>query len=80
MRSKHTGQVGSSMRAGVGGAVGLVFRDVDGSEGGPLGVKVVGLSIFAFEGVKGSFVMSGKEVACPAFSSARNLIDLTNTT
>ena len=81
IRSRHTGHVGSSMRAGVGGAIGFVFRDVEGIEDDcPFAVKVVVLSIFAFDGVKGSFVMSGKELACPVFSSARNSMDLTNTT
>ncbi len=61
MRSRQTGQVGSSISAGVGGALGLVLRDAEGS-GGACVVVPVKLEFSGFlEGVKGSFVMSGKE-------------------
>ena len=59
MRSRQTGQVGSSIRAGVGGGMGFVKRV-------PVAVAVedemaeMGISLVE-RGVKGSFRMSGKE-------------------
>ena len=80
MRSRHTGQVGSSIRAGVGGALGFVPRDFEGS-GGACIVVLGELKFSGFlEGVKGSFVMSGKEESWPAISLIRNSMDLTKTT
>ena len=81
MRSRQTGQVGSSIRAGVGGAIGFVFKDVDwvGMDC-PFVVGRAVASVFVAEGVKGSFVISGKEASFPGVSSARNSIDLTKTT
>lgn len=64
MRSRQTGQVGSSMREGVGGALGLLDRVVDDED---MLVacnevdKEVGWEALITDGVKGSFVMSGKE-------------------
>ena len=55
MRSRHTGQVGSSTRAGVGGASGLADSVVDGTAEEDVAVVVA-----SDGGVNGSFVMSGK--------------------
>jgi hypothetical protein len=69
IRSKHTGQVGSSINDGVGGAKGFVDREDDATEeavvdvvpvGGAATVLGVGL------GVNGSWVMSGKLDGSPA--------------
>lgn len=60
MRSKHTGQVGSSIREGVGGALGFVLRDAEGRDACVVMLMELGFSGF-LDGVKGSFVMSGKE-------------------
>ena len=57
MRSKHTGQVGSSIREGVGGGAGLVERVVDLAVSPFAGVGEDGVR----EGVNGSCRMSGKE-------------------
>ena len=77
MRSKQTGQVGSSIREGVGGAIGLVEREVEGCK-----VLVVdGMGEFLLiDGVKGSFVMSGNDASWPGRSCVLNSIDLTKTT
>lgn len=76
--SRHTGQVGSSMSAGVGGATGFVFNDVEATvDNWPFGMTG---SDFALEGVNGSFDMSGKEDPRLPDSSSRNSIDLTKTT
>jgi len=64
MRSRHTGQVGSSTSDGVGGASGLVVRD-EASDGGSAGEEALGatgrgaVGCFVGVGVKGSFVRSG---------------------
>jgi hypothetical protein len=65
MRSRQTGQVGSSTRAGVGGACGLAVSD-DGIEGASMGDETVvagGRGAVACcwveVGAKGSFVRSG---------------------
>jgi len=66
------------MSAGVGGATGFVLRDVECPvDDCPF---VVTASDFAFEGVNGSFDMSGKEDPRLSDSSSRNSIDLTKTT
>ena len=67
MRSRQTGQVGSSTRAGVGGAWGLAVSDVV-----RLGVSVAEVTLvtggnravgsFDSVGAKGSLVRSGYEV------------------
>ena len=69
IRSRHTGQVGSSTREGVGGARGLAVRDedvarvaegdcsVDETADEALGRSAVGC--FVGVGVKGSLVRSG---------------------
>ena len=90
MRSRQTGHVGSSIRAGVGGGAGLVrVREVDivEEEGFVAGAGWVtevpgeGEELRAIEGVKGSFVISGKEEASPdGLGGSRNEIDLTKTT
>lgn len=61
MRSRQTGQVGSSIKAGVGGGMGFVER---------FAAAVAGEDDMADEGtsleergVKGSFRMSGKELS-----------------
>jgi hypothetical protein len=66
------------MREGVGGAIGFVLREVEG--------RVVGWDFVVrgsdfVEGVKGSFLMSGKEEpGSEVVSRARNWMDLTKTT
>ena len=75
MRSKHTGQVGSSMSAGVGGAIGFVKRLFE--EGRPL---LFGDVFFAPSGEKGSLAMSGKVLTSSEFPRALNSMDLTKTT
>lgn len=81
MRSRHTGHVGSSISAGVGGALGLVLRAVESIDGVCVAVSVfVDISTLATEGVKGSLVMSGKEACWPTASDVRNSMDLTKTT
>lgn len=62
IRSRHTGQVGSSIRAGVRGAGGFEERELEDT-GVAWRAEVVeerGRDLF-IEGVKGSFVISGKE-------------------
>lgn len=62
MRSRHTGQVGNSMREGVGGAIGLVFREPDDNVVEGAGVAVDGCdSVVTLRGVKGSLLISGKD-------------------
>ena len=81
IRSRHTGHVGSSTRAGVGGAIGFVLNELDGMVDGWLFVLVApGISVLDADGVKGSLVISGKDGSWPAVSRARNSIDLTKTT
>ena len=69
MRSRQTGQVGSSIKSGVGGACGLGERELE-----VMGFTwrfedwVVGWPDFVTEGVKGSLVISGKEASCPGSS------------
>ena len=73
MRSKHTGQVGSSIRDGVGGARGFEFRVVE------VTVADGGGSALKGNGVKGSLFMSGNELE----SAAAGILvstDLMNTT
>ena len=70
MRSRQTGQVGSSTREGVGGARGLLLREVV--------LVAVGLGIA--EGVKGSLVMSGKDISWEVVDGVRKEMDLTKTT
>lgn len=61
MRSRHTGQVGNSIRAGVGGALGFGWRYVEGN-GGACVMAFVEPEFSGFlEGVKGSLVISGNE-------------------
>ena len=69
MRSKHTGQVGSSIKAGVGGACGLDERELD-VIGSPWRLEDVGVGgpFFRVEGVNGSLVISGKEASSPGRS------------
>lgn len=65
IRSRQTGQVGISIREGVGGAIGFEERDVEGDnaetcrgafeEAEPVDLLTVG--------VKGSFVMSGNDTS-----------------
>lgn len=72
IRSRQTGQVGSSIREGVGGARGLLVRD-----------EVVGWGREGFrfvEGVKGSLVMAGKEALVVKVEGERKAMDLTKTT
>ena len=78
IRSRHTGQVGSSIKAGVGGACGLDEREFVTI--GDAWRLALGVPAFVTEGVKGSFVMSGKDDSCPGRSWVRNSMDLTNTT
>ena len=62
--------------------MGLVFKDVDAVvvHDCPFVVgRFIGL-VLLLDGVKGSLVMSGKEVSSPALSRTRNSIDLTKTT
>ena len=62
IRSRHTGHVGNSTRAGVGGAIGLVLRDVDDkAEVDADTVDGCGDSVVVINGVKGSLLMSGKD-------------------
>ncbi len=79
IRSKQTGHVGSSMRAGVGGGGGLelkrgVVLAVKGCFAGAEDEAVLGLA-----GVKGSFVRSGNETSWVGSSRSRYSIDLTKT-
>ena len=69
MRSRQTGQVGSSISDGVGGASGFVVRD-----------ELVGCRVDGGEGVKGSLVISGKEVEGVVGEGVTKAIDLTKTT
>jgi hypothetical protein len=85
MRSRQTGQVGSSTKAGVGGACGFAVSEVaiDGpstGEGTVLagGRGAVGCLVGA--GANGSFVRSGYEVGSRFESPFWKLIDLTKTT
>ena len=73
MRSRQTGQVGSSIREGVGGARGLVVRE---EAVGGWGVEGMGF----VEGVKGSLVISGNDVEAEEVEGVRKAIDLTKTT
>ena len=73
IRSRQTGQVGSSIKDGVGGARGLVVRD---EAVGGWGVEGLGF----VEGVKGSLVMSGNDVEGEEVEEVRKAIDLTKTT
>lgn len=57
MRSRQTGHVGSSIKAGVGGGIGFVERVAVAVEGE---MAEEGMSLVE-RGVKGSFRMSGKE-------------------
>lgn len=83
--SKQTGHVGSSTRAGVGGACGFAVSD-DANEGPSTGEEtfVVGgrgaVGCFVAAGAKGSFVRSGYEVGSRFESPFWKLIDLTKTT
>ena len=82
MRSRQTGQVGNSIRAGVGGAGGLELREVE--ERGLFCKFVVGAGVgvafFVTEGVNGSLVMSGNEACWPGASCVRNSTDFKKTT
>jgi len=63
IRSKQTGQVGSSTNDGVGGARGLVDSEDDASEGAVVDAVLVGDAVTGLGvgmGVKGSCVISGK--------------------
>ena len=73
MRSRQTGQVGSSIREGVGGASGLVVRE---EALGGWGVEGIGF----VEGVKGSLAMSGNDLEEEEVKGVRKAIDLTKTT
>ena len=84
MRSRHTGHVGSSISAGVGGAKGLVVR-VDGTVGDcEVDVTVpdadVAVSLFDLAGVKGSFVISGNDEVSESLLGVWNSTDLMKTT
>jgi hypothetical protein len=59
IRSKHTGQVGSSTNDGVGGAKGLVDSEDDASEEAVVDAVPVG-DVVTVLGVNGSCVISGK--------------------
>jgi hypothetical protein len=64
MRSRQTGQVGSSTSAGVGGACGFAVRDegndgVSTGEEAPVAGGMGAVGCFVGAGVKGSFVKSG---------------------
>ena len=82
--------MGSSIKAGVGGGAGLVrVRELGNVEEGgftldagcAVEVPGAGDGSRAVEGVKGSFVMSGKEEASPDWlGGRRNEMDLTKTT
>ena len=76
--SKHTGHVGSSIRAGVGGAFGLLLRLDDGLE--TCWDLAAEPSDLLFEGVKGSLDMSGNDPSPSLDSRERNLTDFTKTT
>ena len=89
MRSRQTGQVGSSISDGVGGGAGLVRAREAGiveEEGLGLGVGWVvevpkGGELWAIEGVNGSLVMSGNDDAAPDWLEGRRKeMDLTKTT
>ena len=91
MRSRQTGQVGSSIREGVGGGAGFVGGrvaavvdeegvDFEGADGVVAGAPGGGEEVRAMEGVKGSLVMSGKEEVCPhSLGGRRKEMDLTKT-
>lgn len=80
IRSKQTGQVGSSTNAGVGGAIGFELRGADGSEGCSTVLVPFDVSIRGGEGVNGSLVMSGKEGSSLSAWGIRSSIDLMKTT
>ena len=79
IRSKHTGHVGSSIRDGVGGAIGLLPRLAEVVPDGCDFINVLASVAFFFEGVKGSLETSGNELPSSE-SSARTSMDLTKTT
>ena len=64
IRSRHTGHVGSSIKAGVGGAGGLEERELEdmGTVCRVDGVEVGGKELVT-DGVKGSLVISGNEAS-----------------
>jgi hypothetical protein len=75
MRSRHTGQVGSSTRAGVLGANGLTLNVV------AIGDSAVDeFPVFWSDGTKGSLFMLGKLEFCSLLSELWNVIDLMKTT
>lgn len=80
IRSKQTGQVGSSIRAGVGGATGLELRDTDEREDCSTVPVVLDVSIRGGEGVNGSLVISGKVGSGLVAGGVRSSTDLINTT
>ena len=86
IRSRQTGHVGSSIRDGVGGAIGFVLSEDVATvpDGGNLDVGEVGEvggAAWPFpEGVNGSLVMSGKDDSWLVVEGALNSMDLTKTT
>ena len=75
IRSRQTGQVGSSTRERVGGARGLLVRLAEGCW-----AFEAERSLLILEGVKGSLDMSGKEAPVSSSSRVRNSTDLMKTT
>lgn len=80
IRSRQTGQVGNSIRAGVGGAIGFMLRDVVDNDEVGAAVLAELFSARGGEGVNGSLFMSGKDGSCPSSRRVLNSIDLTKTT
>lgn len=80
IRSKQTGQVGSSIRAGVGGATGLELRETLEREDCSAVPVVFDVSILGGEGVKGSLVISGKVGSWLFAGGNRSSTDLMKTT
>lgn len=74
IRSRQTGQVGSSINEGVGGANGLIVREDAAALAG------TGLSVADVDGVNGSLAISGKEEVCAPCFGVRISTDLMKTT
>lgn len=79
IRSKHTGQVGNSIKAGVGGATGFEFNEADERDCSTV-LVAVDVSGLGGEGVNGSLVMSGNEGPSLFAGGPCNSTDLTKTT
>jgi hypothetical protein len=73
IRSRQTGQVGSSTSAGVGGARGFVVRDVGIADSVDAGLTA--LDEGCEDGMKGSLVMFGKLDGCSDSFAVWNVMD-----